>query len=402
MRDDFTIKTKETIAGRVGWKCSKPCCQKLCIGPRSSPNKTCITGEAAHITAASENGPRFDKNLTREERRSLENGIWLCSEHAGIIDTDVKAYPVDLLHEWKSRAERRAELEQQGIHIVGNPFLYNDLKEIYLDDSVNIFISLCVDNDIYSKSVECVMGQFKGIGKSFSIVLNNAGYNFEMSNKKNMIDIYMIIFHATELLKSVKEEYEIVKRMDIPHKYCLVHDSTPVNQIFIEKNFKNEITLERIMIQSILESLIKSVKNDKKNCELSCTNYSSSKSFSISDMEFLAKIALGYGLIKLASEVLNILRNAFFTERGLAKLYYEGELVFCSVHSFNLKSECYINMKLSSGFIIFKNAWVSLVKGNDEMKPTEELKNFSQKMVMEWMKTHYLFESHSFQVRFCE
>lgn len=104
-RDDFTQQTKDKLCERVGGKCSNPNCRKETKGPHSDPRKSVSIGVAAHITAASEGGPRYDPNMSSEERRSIENGIWLCSTCAKMIDSDADAYPAELLHEWKKVAE---------------------------------------------------------------------------------------------------------------------------------------------------------------------------------------------------------------------------------------------------------------------------------------------------------
>jgi len=78
MRDDFDAKTKEMLARRVGYRCSNPDCRKLTSGPQEDPTKAVSIGVAAHITAASEGGPRYDDSLSLEERSSVDNGIWLC------------------------------------------------------------------------------------------------------------------------------------------------------------------------------------------------------------------------------------------------------------------------------------------------------------------------------------
>ena len=53
MRDDFTQKTKEVIAHRAGYKCSKPDCGIPTRGAASDDDGTINVGFAAHITAAS-------------------------------------------------------------------------------------------------------------------------------------------------------------------------------------------------------------------------------------------------------------------------------------------------------------------------------------------------------------
>ena len=66
-------------------------------------------GIAAHITAASPRGPRFDPTLSPESRSSLENGIWLCYICAAKIDRDEDRYPTPLLRGWKQQAEEAAD-----------------------------------------------------------------------------------------------------------------------------------------------------------------------------------------------------------------------------------------------------------------------------------------------------
>lgn len=68
-------------------------------------------GDAAHIIAASPNGPQYDPSMSPMERSSIENGIWLCVVCARKIDHDQGAYPVELLREWKASAETAAARE---------------------------------------------------------------------------------------------------------------------------------------------------------------------------------------------------------------------------------------------------------------------------------------------------
>ena len=78
MRDDFTQATKDLLANRVGWKCSNPNCRKGNRGAAIEKEDIINIGVAAHITAASKGGPRYDESLTSHERKSYDNGIWLC------------------------------------------------------------------------------------------------------------------------------------------------------------------------------------------------------------------------------------------------------------------------------------------------------------------------------------
>ncbi len=62
-------------------------------------------GVAAHITAASPGGPRYDSTLTPAQRKSGKNGIWLCQYCAKLIDNDAALFPKELILRWKGEAE---------------------------------------------------------------------------------------------------------------------------------------------------------------------------------------------------------------------------------------------------------------------------------------------------------
>ena len=108
MTDRFTTGTTRKIAGRVGYRCSKPDCRVTTIGPASNDYETINIGVAAHITAASPNGPRYDQKLTSDQRRHPSNGIWLCQNHAKLIDSDAAHFTVQELLCWKRSAEHQS------------------------------------------------------------------------------------------------------------------------------------------------------------------------------------------------------------------------------------------------------------------------------------------------------
>lgn len=123
MRDNFTQKTIEILGKRVSYLCSNPLCRKPTIGSHSEKNKTTLIGVAAHITAAAAGGPRFDPNMTAEQRKDIDNGIWLCESCAALIDKDPNAFTVDLINTWKNTAEDRSFMALQQHN-------YNNLPEI--------------------------------------------------------------------------------------------------------------------------------------------------------------------------------------------------------------------------------------------------------------------------------
>jgi hypothetical protein len=107
-RDDFKGKTKDTLARRVGMRCSNPSCQIPTSGPHSDPNKAINVGVAAHIAAAATDGPRYDAKMSRSERSSINNGIWLCQNCAKLVDNDETRYTIYVLRQWKAVTEQAA------------------------------------------------------------------------------------------------------------------------------------------------------------------------------------------------------------------------------------------------------------------------------------------------------
>ncbi len=113
-RDEFCQQVKVTLALRVGGYCSNPICRASTSGPHSEPGKVLNLGVAAHITAAGKNGPRYNSELSAEQRKSPENGIWLCQKCAKLIDSDVDVFPDYVLYQWKREAEERASNSLRG------------------------------------------------------------------------------------------------------------------------------------------------------------------------------------------------------------------------------------------------------------------------------------------------
>lgn len=109
MRDGFSIDVKDTVSKRVGLLCSNPDCRVLTMGPNTDDMKATNLGVAAHITAASAGGARFDESIASAARKSILNAIWLCQSCAKLIDNDPLKYTVHLLTKWKMTAEEYAE-----------------------------------------------------------------------------------------------------------------------------------------------------------------------------------------------------------------------------------------------------------------------------------------------------
>ncbi|MGD2086311.1 MAG: hypothetical protein PVH61_09020 [Candidatus Aminicenantes bacterium] len=120
MRDDFTAKVKDILARRAGMLCSNPNCRKPTSGPHELKLKTVNIGVACHICSASPGGPRYDDAMTSGQRKSVDNGIWLCQSCAKLIDSDETRFTVQVLREWKRIAEESVKKDIEDGYSVPN------------------------------------------------------------------------------------------------------------------------------------------------------------------------------------------------------------------------------------------------------------------------------------------
>ncbi|HCG5509821.1 TPA: hypothetical protein NJ005_002784 [Vibrio parahaemolyticus] len=144
-RDEFPEKTKKILAERVAWHCSFPNCDAVTVGPSNTdPTNKINNGIAAHITAAAEGGPRYDEKLSSEQRKSLDNGIWMCRQHGNLIDADYGKYTVADLKKWKLEAEKRASQRLEASNSLGGTI------GLYTKQDCRVFRAI---NDILSYDV---------------------------------------------------------------------------------------------------------------------------------------------------------------------------------------------------------------------------------------------------------
>ena len=115
---DFSERIKTILCERVGGRCSNPKCRRETMGPHKNVDKRLSIGQAAHIYAASPKGARYDPRMTNEERASINNGIWLCSDCHTLIDNNPEDYPAEELKKWKIIAEYEQERRLKGEDIV--------------------------------------------------------------------------------------------------------------------------------------------------------------------------------------------------------------------------------------------------------------------------------------------
>ena len=177
-RDDFSPNTKRIMAERVAWRCSYPNCSQITIGPDSSnANKKINNGIAAHIHAAAENGPRYDPDMTSEQRKDINNGIWMCRNHGNLIDADSSQFPANTLRIWKYKAERIAA---ENLKIPNNNYSENATTLLQIGSQIifNAEWESVSANEWQFKLEEAVIGDLNLLTKYILSFKPNEGESF--------------------------------------------------------------------------------------------------------------------------------------------------------------------------------------------------------------------------------
>lgn len=95
------------LVGAAGGWCEKPDCATGSLWHELPNGEAVRLAEVAHIVAASDAGPRGDKNATTEELVGFDNLVLLCPTCHTIVDRAPEHYPENLLKAWKLGHESR-------------------------------------------------------------------------------------------------------------------------------------------------------------------------------------------------------------------------------------------------------------------------------------------------------
>lgn len=108
LRADLPDPERNLLYADSGNECSFPGCGTVLVKPGEDAGKAVNIGKAAHIVAASRQGPRGGVALGDEERdRRASNRILLCPTHHDDVDRQPLFYTVAVLQQMKEDHERR-------------------------------------------------------------------------------------------------------------------------------------------------------------------------------------------------------------------------------------------------------------------------------------------------------
>lgn len=289
-----TIKRLYGLSGNV---CANPKCRNPLV---TEDNQI---GEIAHICAASPDGPRYDRNMTDDERRSIDNLILLCETCNKLVDSNEKDYPVSLLKEWKNNHEgfvssdiyntyfqnilskqKEGVLRKQEIDIEGNIYssriVVSRGETVLKDDKgkhclVGYLLSLAKDYK-WEEFPDVFIQGIGGIGKSTEVKYAYNKFLDVFSDTKNYDDYnFFPIVYFFELKNFQRDFY---KKFDEKENIILFLDGLDeisgtnlIELVKYLKNIRSQFTNVRFVIsgrQASFDSEINGVSQNKLLIEL--------------------------------------------------------------------------------------------------------------------------------------
>jgi uncharacterized protein YjhX (UPF0386 family) len=212
MRDDFSEEIKRTIAARVGYRCSRPSCRALTTGPQVDPSKSLNVGVAAHITAASPGGPRYNAALGAEERRHANNAIWLCQTCGKLVDNDQARFTISEIKQWKRTAEAEA------LALIGKTATAADpLHDDFPEEELRLLIAAADDGEIREHSVDQISGKWVEAGGEYFLDQSDPALAalyldaFDSLRRKGLVryeggDLYMLTGRGFKIARALNEQ----------------------------------------------------------------------------------------------------------------------------------------------------------------------------------------------------
>ncbi len=198
--------TIKKLYGLSGNQCAAPRCNNQLVMIDEDTNKKTITSNVCHIEAASPNGPRYNQNMTNEERHHFNNLILLCSTCHIIIDKkdNESKYTVDLLKKWKIDHENKI----RQITIQNNPTLLGQA----INAIANIDFEIKNDVELSTNSFRIDDKiKFNSIKKNKFRIKEYSNYYGKLNSLYNELENQGQSFKKEKLLAIIKDCYLKVK-----------------------------------------------------------------------------------------------------------------------------------------------------------------------------------------------
>lgn len=245
-RDDFTTSIVRALRERVNNFCSNPNCKNLTVEPQKTDNKKInITGTAAHICAASVGGPRYNEKMSSEERKSIENGIWLCNHCARKIDTEPKAYSIELLKKWKQQAELRVLTNSNKVFHTETELTKTIASKVLESHLVGANFSSIVGGSL-NEITKAVQEELKILDPRLNILCNYI-------NNETHYEIHVV----EDSNESVNVSFQPNNSLEFKEKYSRLLEHGESFEISINEIFSNSDALNYIFPSQIEDGIMR-------------------------------------------------------------------------------------------------------------------------------------------------
>lgn len=101
-----TDRTKHALFARSGNLCAFPSCNTKLVQEKTEKDPHSIVGNICHIKGKKPDAPRYDPDMSDEERDDIDNLILLCATHHKLIDDQPGEYTVEKLNSIKFEHEK--------------------------------------------------------------------------------------------------------------------------------------------------------------------------------------------------------------------------------------------------------------------------------------------------------
>lgn len=219
-----TVRRLDTLSGN---QCASPNCTRKLIARDGET----IVSKICHIEAASPDGPRYNENMTDDERRHYNNLVLLCDECHRIIDNkeNESNYSVKLLKIWKINHEN---LVKQNLFIK---------KPLLLNQAINAISDINFDEDD---------GGFDEQIKSFNIS-EKIEHN-SVKRNKSLIEGYSNYYGKINSLYSELEKQGSFKKEKLLRNIELLYIKTKGEYI---NGQENELEMVQLNADNIIEDI---------------------------------------------------------------------------------------------------------------------------------------------------
>lgn len=265
-RDDFSEATKRNAAKRVGYRCSM--CGCITEGPSYiSSSSTTSIGVASHICAAAPGGPRYNPKMNPEERKGIENCIWMCQTHSRLIDNDENTYTVEKLKEMKNRAEKKAHMELENGRVSIDMLSENEeisvifaqhFEDLLIDGEYTKLINLLNSiNEFASENLKEVFLRYRVIYDCYckrdSLLSDLSSY----LNLKSILGLDILLGHfiILHLKEALSLSIGFSKNTNLIDMAKVIIDNSIFESWFVTDKENKEITIPETLIHIFKKSI---------------------------------------------------------------------------------------------------------------------------------------------------